>query len=145
MCFFLCFFWCKNKGLKKNPAYGRHRISQPMRIDAPIQKKKYITIFFFFRGFGLEGGGCCALYSRALVYIISIKLYCSSFPCCALHCKVETNIYSFNAQEFNSLDCIKLWCIANCWFALQCNELDCTAPSNMHYTEPYGVKFLNLL
>ena len=32
-------------------------------------KKKYIQIFFFFRGFGLEGGGCCALCSRALVYI----------------------------------------------------------------------------
>ena len=26
---------------KKNPAYGRHQISQPMLIEAPIQKKTY--------------------------------------------------------------------------------------------------------
>ena len=26
----------KYKLQKKNPAYGRHRISQPMRIEAPI-------------------------------------------------------------------------------------------------------------
>ena len=27
--------------LKKNPAYGRHRISRPMLIDAPIQREAY--------------------------------------------------------------------------------------------------------
>ena len=26
---------------QKNPAYGRHWISQPMRIEAPIQKETY--------------------------------------------------------------------------------------------------------
>ena len=34
----------------KNPAYWRHRISQPMLIEAPIQKKKKIQGFFFFFG-----------------------------------------------------------------------------------------------
>ena len=33
------------KRIKKNPAYGRHRVSQPMRIEAPIQKQN-IKAFF---------------------------------------------------------------------------------------------------
>ena len=30
---------------KKNPAYGRNIVSQPMQIEAPIQKKKHTIIF----------------------------------------------------------------------------------------------------
>ena len=38
--YLLCqIFFCKQ--IVKNPAYGRHRISRPMRIDAPLQKEIY--------------------------------------------------------------------------------------------------------
>ena len=33
------------QGIKKNPAYRRNRVSRPMQIEAPIQKKN-IQAFF---------------------------------------------------------------------------------------------------
>jgi hypothetical protein len=39
-----------------------------MLIEALIQKNIQ-GFFFFFGGFGLEGVGCCALYSGIQVYI----------------------------------------------------------------------------
>ena len=78
---------------RKNPAYGRHRISRPMRIDAPIQKEKHKDFFSALGDFVRRVGGCCALYSRAL------------------HCNVMLKMYCFNAQQFNSLVCIELYCI----------------------------------
>ena len=47
---------------KKNPAYGRHWISRPMRIVAPIPKRTEMAIFFSFFWGGVRfkkkwGGG----------------------------------------------------------------------------------------
>ena len=90
------------------------------------------------------GGGCCALYSRAFVYIVIHWTNLHLFPmqCTSLQSKIKyIYIHSFNAQQFNSLDCIELHCLANCWFAVHCNVLDCTAPPTLHYTALHLVKF----
>ena len=54
-------------------------------------------------------------------------------------------IFSYNAQQFNSTDCIELQCIADCWFAVHCNVLNCTAPPTRHCTPLHWIKFLNPL
>ena len=146
------FFWLCTKSSDlyaqtKNPAYLRHQISRPMRIDALIQKEIYRD-FFLCQGIWFGGGRRAAPHSTAEQWS---TLYPSNYTALLSHAVHFTAklkqiyIYSFNAQEFNSLDCIELCCIANCWFAVHCNVLDCTAPSTMHYTELYWVKFLNLL
>ena len=58
------------KHLGKNPAYGRQRISRPIRIDTPIQKETLKKNLLRWIWLGGGGGGCCALYSRAFVYIV---------------------------------------------------------------------------
>ena len=61
--------------------------------------------------------------------------------------KFKKNIFCFNAQQFNSLDCLELHSIAHCWFAMHCNILDCTPPllcTALHSTALHWVKFLNL-
>ena len=62
------------------------------------------------------GGGAVHFTAEHLSTLLSIELNCTYFPCSALHYKVKKNIYfySFNAQQFNSLDCIELHCLANC-------------------------------
>ena len=50
-------------------------------------------------------------------------------------------MYSFNAKQINSLDCIELHCLVNCCFAVHCNVLDWTAPPTLHYTALHWVKF----
>ena len=40
----------KSEKKRKNPAYGRHQISRPMLIEAPIQKKNIQIFFFYFWG-----------------------------------------------------------------------------------------------
>ena len=93
----------------------------------------------------IGGGGVrCALYSRAFVYIVIHWNNLHLFPmqCTSLQSKIKKiYIHSFNAQQFNSLDCSELHCLANCWFAVHCNVLDCTAPPTLHYTALHWVKF----
>ena len=49
VCFFLVFsilFFCTTCfWIKKNPAYGRHQLSQPMRIVEPIQIRRGCLIY----------------------------------------------------------------------------------------------------
>ena len=117
----------------KNPAYGRHQISRPMLIEAPKQKKTYND---FSSSLGdLVKRGIAAVHSTAENWstFLYIELHWTSFLCSALHWKFFF-ICSFNAQHFNSLDCIELHCIANYWFIVHCNVLDCIPPATLHST-----------
>ena len=53
--FFLFFFFFFTDFIKKNPAYGRHQLSQPMRIVGPI---KFEECPWFFKIFLLV---CCLI------------------------------------------------------------------------------------
>ena len=112
---------------KNNPAYGRHRISRPMLKEAPIQKKTYKD-FSSSSGFWLRGVGCCALYSRTLVYIFIHWITLHFFPMQCTSLKCFRNICSFNAQQFNSM------CSAVQWHAIQCSIGQCSEVQCM--TEP---------
>ena len=97
---------------KKNPAYGRPQISRPMLIEASIQRETYKD-FFLLWGICLIGGGllCTLQQSTSLHFYI---LYYTALLSHAVHFteKLEREkyiyIYSFNAQQFNFLDCIEL-------------------------------------
>ena len=49
-------------------------------------------------------------------------------------------LFQCTAIQFPGL--IELQCIANCWFAVHCNVLDCTAPPTLHSTALHWVKFV---
>ena len=113
----------------------RIRETPNLSTDAHRYKKKEIyTVFFFFRGFGLEGGLLCTLQqSTGLHFIHQTTL--NFFPVqCTSHIYIYIYINRFNAKEFNSLDCIELWCIANCWLAVHCNALHCSLYYALHWT-----------
>ena len=96
----------------KNPAYGRHQISRPMLIEAPIQKKTY-------KGFSSYLGdlvkrGWAAVHSTAEHRSKFYQLNYTALLFYAVHfTEIFKNIWSFNSQQFNSLDFIELHCIAN--------------------------------
>ena len=60
----MIFFW---KNVWKNPAYGRHRISWPMRIEAPILKEFFLGACMDglteVQTYRAEGGGHMSCYS----------------------------------------------------------------------------------
>ena len=109
------------------------------------REKNIQGFFFFFGGFGRAGVGCCALYSRARLYIFFHWITLHFFFMESTSLKSFKNICSFNAKQFISMDCIELHCIANCWFAVHCNVLDWTASPTLHITALHWVKFLNIL
>ena len=76
----------------KNPAHGRHRISRPMLIEAPTQKKTYKD---FSSSLGdLVKRGWAAVHSTAEHWstFLSIELHYTSFLCSALHKKVFSEV-----------------------------------------------------
>ena len=95
-------------------------------------------------GFGWAGVGCCALYSRAQVYMFLHCITLNFFPMQCISLKKIKNMCSFNSQQFNSLDCIEIHCISNFGFAGHCNVLYCTAPLTLHSTVLHLVKFWDL-
>ena len=120
-----------------------------MRIDTPIQKETWEKKSSLVDLDRWGGGGAVHFTAENLSTLLSIELICTYFPCSALHYKVNKKklkqkiqyMYSFNAKQFNSLDCIELHCLVNCCFAVHFNVLDWTAPPTLHYTALHWVKF----
>ena len=95
----------------KKSRIGIHRISRPMLIEALWTLKQSTGLLFF-------------IHWTTMHFFIMLCTSLKSFK----------NIRSYNTQLFNSLDCIDLHCIANCWFSEHCNVLDCTPPPTLHST-----------
>ena len=71
----------------KNPAYGRHQISQTILMEAPIQKNTQKKEDFSSFWGDLVKRGWAAVHSTAEHWSIfeSIELHCTSLICSALH------------------------------------------------------------
>ena len=123
---------------RKNPAYGRHRIFRPMRIDTPIQKRN-IYVFFLLQGIWFGGGiavhsaaehwstfypsNYTTLLSRAVhftaklkhIYIYIDLMQRNLIPWTALN---------FGVQQIADWQCTAMYCTA--LLPLLCTTLNCT-------------------
>ena len=85
------------KHIKKNPAYGRHRISRPMLIEAPIQKEAHKATV-------QQSAVQCSVVQNSAVHCTA--LYCTTLHYTAVHCTV--------------LHCTALHCGLVCFFLYWC-------------------------
>ena len=93
-----------------------HMGDKNLMIDAnrrtDIEEKNIQGFFFFFGGFG-GGGLLCTLQQSAGQHFYQLNTL-HLFPTQCTLLKSFENIRSLHEQQFNSLDCIELHCIANC-------------------------------
>ena len=92
----------------KNSAYGRHRISRPMLIESPIQKKN-TRIFLLLRGIWLSGGRllCTLRQSPSQIFYLNIMVTCDQQEKVASSHKVLLGIFSTNRKFILKVCCIK--------------------------------------
>ena len=135
------------KTLQLNKCNNNSRTRETLNISTDAnestdtEKKNIQGFFFFFRDLIWRGWAAVNFTAEHRSTFLSIELHCIYFPMLCTSLKSFKNICSFNSQQFNSLDCIELHCIANFWLAVHCNVLDCTAPLTLGRRESLITKF----
>ena len=127
--FFKCLLEILSLGLLgKNPAYGRHRISWQMLIEAPTQKKTYKDLV-------KRGWAAVHCTSEPWSTFLSIELHCTSFLCSALHWKVlKIYVVSMHSNSIPLTHWTSLYSKLLICSALQCIGLHCSPYSAQHCT-----------